>query len=304
MSRPRLMKTLPHGPTIASMTPAIEGEATRRKVGAQQHAVRQHGDQHEQAEDAEEAQHRGDADVVAVLCVPRVDAGAFDADEQEDGDQHRGAHLAGDVADGRRLAAPEIQREDVGLEAGDGDDDEDRDRHDLGEGGDGVERRRFLDAAQDQQVHAPQQGRRRGDGDRRGAVAEDREELAERGLDQDETGDVGQAAADPVADRRGEAEIVAEARLGVGVDAGVELGLAARQASGRRTPASACRRRRWSRRSGRRGRRSPARTPRGWRRCPSRPSSPRRGRPARAGRVFVLPTRSLWHLMGRDVLFD
>jgi hypothetical protein len=63
----------------------------------------------------------------------------------------------------------------------------------------------------------------------RGAVAEDREELAERGLDQDKAGDVGQATADPVADRRREAQIVAEARLGVGVDAGIELGLAPRQ---------------------------------------------------------------------------
>ncbi len=33
MSRPRLMKTLPHGPTIASMTPAIEGEATAARSG-------------------------------------------------------------------------------------------------------------------------------------------------------------------------------------------------------------------------------------------------------------------------------
>ena len=132
----------------------------------------------------------------------------------------------GDVAEGWLLAAPEIQGEDVGPEAGDGDDDEDRDRHDLGEGGDGVEGRCFLDAAQDQDVHAPQQGRRRGDGDRRGAVAEDREELTERGLDQDKAGDVGQAATDPVADCRREAQIVAEARLGVGVDAGIELGLA------------------------------------------------------------------------------
>jgi hypothetical protein len=72
-------------------------------------------------------------------------------------------------------------------------------------------------------VHTPQQRRRRDDGDGRGAVAEDREELAERGLDQDEAGDVGQAAADPVADRRGEAQIVAEARLGVGVDAGISM---------------------------------------------------------------------------------
>ena len=62
--------------------------------------------------------------------------------------------------------------------AGDGDDDEERDRHDLGEGRDGVERRRLLDAAQDQDMHAPQQDRRRDDGDGRRAVAEHREEQA------------------------------------------------------------------------------------------------------------------------------
>ena len=58
------------------------------------------------------------------------------------------------------------------------------------------------------------------------AVAEDREERAERRLDQHPVGDVADAAADPVAERRQEARVIAEARLGVGIDAGVDIGLA------------------------------------------------------------------------------
>ena len=75
-------------------------------------------------------------------------------------------------------------------------------------------------------MHGPQQDGGGDDGDDRGAVAEYREEQAQRRLDQDEAGDVGQAGADPVADRRDEAGILAEARLGIGIDAGVQVGLA------------------------------------------------------------------------------
>ena len=75
----------------------------------------------------------------------------------------------------------------------------------------------------------PQQDGSGDDGGDRGAVAEHREEQAQRRLDQDEAGDVGKAGADPVADRRDEAGILAEARLGIGVDAGVQVGLAAGQ---------------------------------------------------------------------------
>ena len=64
------------------------------------------------------------------------------------------------------------------------------------------------------------------DRDHRVAVAEDREERAQRRLDQHPVGDVADAAADPVAEGRQEARIVAEAGLGVGEDAGVEIGLA------------------------------------------------------------------------------
>ena len=63
----------------------------------------------------------------------------------------------------------------------------------------------------------------RDDGSGRRAVAEHREELTQRRLDQHEAGNVGQATADPVACRRHEAGIVAESRLGIGVDAGVQV---------------------------------------------------------------------------------
>ena len=54
-------------------------------------------------------------------------------------------------------------------------------------------------------------------------------EDAQRRLDEDEAGDVGQAAGDPVAQRRHEAQVVAEARLRVGVDARLQVRLAQRQ---------------------------------------------------------------------------
>ena len=79
------------------------------------------------------------------------------------------------------------------------------------------------------QVDAPQQRRtcqHRGWGR---AVAEDREEAAQCRLDQHQAGELGEAAGGPVAERRGEAEVVAEAGLGVRVDAGVEVGPPPRQ---------------------------------------------------------------------------
>jgi hypothetical protein len=60
-------------------------------------------------------------------------------------------------------------------------------------------------------------------------VPEDREEGAERRLDQDPIGYVADAAPDPVAEGREEAGIVAEAGLGIGIDTGIEIGLALRQ---------------------------------------------------------------------------
>jgi len=42
------------------------------------------------------------------------------------------------------VAAPEVQRKDVGPKSGNGDDDEDGERHDFGEGGDGIQSGRFL----------------------------------------------------------------------------------------------------------------------------------------------------------------
>ena len=112
------------------------------------------------------------------------------------------------------------------LEGEDQDHDEHQDRHDLGDGDDAVDDGGLLDAAQDHEVEQPDADR--GDDDRhhRVAVAEHREERAERRLDQHPVGDVADAAADPVAEGRQEARIVAEARLRVGEDAGVEVGLA------------------------------------------------------------------------------
>ena len=102
----------------------------------------------------------------------------------------------------------------------------DEDRHDLGDGDDRVDEGGLLDAAQDHEVEQPDADRGDDDGDDGVAVAEDREERAERRLDQHPVGDVADATADPVAEGRQEARIVAEAGLGIGEDAGVEIGLA------------------------------------------------------------------------------
>src|SRR5439155_16903541 len=133
------------------------------------------------------------------------------------------------VAEGRILATPEVHGKDIRLERSNRDDDEEPYRHDLGYGRYRIEGGRFLDAAQDHEMHAPQQDRRANDGGRRGAVAEDGKELAERRLDEDQTRDIGKARPDPIAGGRGKAGIVAKTRLGIGVDARVELRLAPRQ---------------------------------------------------------------------------
>ena len=67
------------------------------------------------------------------------------------------------------------------------------------------------------------------DGGDRVAIAENGEEGAERRLDQDPVGDVADTAADPVSESGEKAGIVAEAGLGIGKHAGVEIGLALRQ---------------------------------------------------------------------------
>ena len=51
----------------------------------------------------------------------------------------------------------------------------------------------------------------------------------ERRLDQDQAGDIGKTAADPVADRRRETGIVAKSGFCVGINAGIQIRLAAGQ---------------------------------------------------------------------------
>ncbi|MGY3109927.1 hypothetical protein ACVWW7_006554 [Bradyrhizobium sp. LM6.9] len=94
---------------------------------------------------------------------------------------------------------------------------------DLGVGRNRVERGGVLDASQYEEMDAPQEEGCRPDRCRRRAVAEDRKELADCRLDQDEAGDVCEAASDPIAGRRSEADIFTEASLGIGVDAGVQV---------------------------------------------------------------------------------
>ncbi len=193
-------------------------------VGALQHGVGQQRDQHHQARDDDEAHDRRLADVGALLGEARVDAGAFDADEHEHRHQHRRPDLLEQA--GRQVAAVEIEAEQVHLEGDEREHDEDHDRDDLGHRDDAVDERGLLDAAQDQEVEQPDADRGERDRDRRVAVAEDREERAQRRLDQHPVRDVADAAADPVAERRQEARVVAETFARIGVDAGVDVGLA------------------------------------------------------------------------------
>jgi hypothetical protein len=75
-------------------------------------------------------------------------------------------------------------------------------------------------------MEQPDADRRHDDRHHRVAVAEHGEEGAQGRLDQHPVGDVADAAADPVAEGRQEARVVAEARLGIGEHAGIEIGLA------------------------------------------------------------------------------
>src|SRR5262249_47444312 len=167
--------------------------------------------------------------------------------EDEQGDGHRGGDLTPDA--GRlALAAPEVLRESAGREPehdGAGDDDhEDDDRNDLCDRHNGVDEGRLLDAAQDHEMYGPQDGRGEAPRQDRAATPDQLDRPAEPipdsevglpgervfdqahgGHYQDEIGDVADGGPGPVAQRGNEAEVVAEARLGVGVDAGVEIGL-------------------------------------------------------------------------------
>ena len=203
------------------------GLAHAGDVGPLHHRVGQQGHQHHQRGDDDEAQDRGTADVGTFLGEARVDAGALDAQEHEHRNEHRRPHLLEHAA--LEVAAVQVGAEQVELEGEDQQHDEDQDRHHLGHGDDAVDDGGLLSAAQNHEMEQPDPGR--GDQDRhhRVAVAEHREERPQGRLDQHPIGDVADAAADPVAEGREEARIVAEARLGVGKDAGIEVGLALSQ---------------------------------------------------------------------------
>ena len=154
---------------------------------------------------------------------------AKDADKHEHSDQHHVAHLIDHTAELRVAQAPDIAGEDIRLERDGGDHDKHQQRHDLRHGGDLVDERRLLDAAQHQKMHSPQQQRRAADGHRRIALAEHREEVAEGAEQQHEVTHVAHPGADPVTPRRREAHVIAETGLGVGIHPGIQLGFAVGQ---------------------------------------------------------------------------
>jgi len=109
------------------------------------------------------------------------------------------------------------------------DDDEEQYWYKLGVRGDGIEGSRFLDAAKDQEMNAPQQRRCGGDRGGGSAIAKDRKELPHRRLDEDKAGDIGKTAAHPVSRRRREPGIFPKPRFGVGIGAGIQFGFAPRE---------------------------------------------------------------------------
>ena len=72
--------------------------------------------------------------------MPGIDAGTFDAEEHEDGDQHR----APDLLEQRSvIVAAEVVGKNLRVESEQGEEDEDQDRNDLGDGDDPVDGCRF-----------------------------------------------------------------------------------------------------------------------------------------------------------------
>ena len=198
----------------------------RGEFGLRHHRVAREGHQREDRQHAQEAQHGGLADVLALLGVAGVDARALDADEHEGRDQHGVADLLVEVAElavGRRRP---VVGENAGVEGDEQDHDEDQDRQDLEDGDDAVDDRGVADAACDQDVEEPHADGRDRDREEGGAVAEAVEEGAQRRADEDPVEGVAGHRAGPEADRGVEAGIVAESGLGIDEHTGVELGLA------------------------------------------------------------------------------
>ena len=200
------------------------------------------------ADDAEEAQDRGAANVGARLGVARIDTGALDAEEHEDGDQHRVTHLRPERLRRHVRPAEEILGELRVVECEDQRDDGDDDRHDLRHRHHGVDEGRLLHPRRIMKWKVQMPIR-----DTMMAVSvlpppKIGKEGAERRADQNPVEDVAEAAAEPVAEGGKKSHVVAKAGLGVGKDAGVDVGLAFRRAPERRAPACTCRYRQWSKR--------------------------------------------------------
>jgi hypothetical protein len=156
--------------------------------------------------------------------MSRVDAGALHSQKHEDCDEHGAPDLVEQRAD-VALGAP-VVGEHLRVEVEQRQDHEDDDRHDLGDRDDPVEDRRILRSAPDHEVERPYADCGEHDGKESVAVAERRHDGPHRRHDQDPVGDVADARARPVAECGEEAEVLTEARLGVRIDAGIEVRLA------------------------------------------------------------------------------
>ncbi len=185
-------------------------------------------DRGEQGEHRQEAQDGGPADVLAALGVARVDAGALDPEEDEDGDQQGALDLLEQrLTTGQVVATGQVVGERPRVEEEDRQHHEERQGHDLGHRDHGVDRRGLLDTAPDQQEEAPDRGRGHQEGDPGVARAEQRlqvgEQLGQGRHDQDPVEGVARAGRRPETDGGEETGIDTEPGARVGVDPVVDV---------------------------------------------------------------------------------
>ena len=196
---------------------AGDRRARRRRIGEQR-------DRDHQARDPDEAENGRGTHVRALLGEAGINARAFDADEDEHRDEHRIAHLRDEGLFRHSDAAEEILRELRIVEEKDEDEDRHDQRNNLGDGDDRVDEGRLLDAPQDHEMERPDADQRHDNRCGVGAIPENFwKEPAERRGDEHPVEGVAEATAEPVAEGRQEADIVAKARLRVGEDAGVDV---------------------------------------------------------------------------------
>ncbi len=123
---------------------------------------RQHVHQHQEQQHGDETDDGGFTNVAAFFFrAGREDARAFDADEHPHGDQHHLAHLVHHAAQVRVFFTPQMSAVKMSsLNAKNRDQDKQQQRYDFGDGGHQVNERCFLDSAQYQEMHTPEQHRR------------------------------------------------------------------------------------------------------------------------------------------------